>query len=635
LNWSSDDKKKRGIFIFFFNKEFLFMETCFVKNHPRCRPLTKRSGFDSACLWIVALVLFCLVLRPFSAEANFNEQVAISTKAISLANTVTADPPGLMSVHYNPAGLSLLDEGKVFSNGFTLAHIVRTGRFQEDPNFPGFMDTWGPGKPYNPDFPNDPDSDHGGPDPLRGTEGTTSGNILYVPFYGPISLPAIPAPNLGISHRSPGSRWTFAYANYAAYGGGIEHKDAGDPLRFGCKSLYLQHLIYAAPSVSYQISDTLSVGASIGMGQTSMGIAMDQRSPNELVALTRVIGDATRDLHIPVVSDMTFPAPWLGGGLGPYEHVASFRLDMRDDYSPSFNLGLLWQPHHRFSFGLVYQSETQSEMTGNYIFHYSEQFQRHIDWNGSTSYTMQGAGILGLPIKGLPFQAGTVTTTQRFPQRVQAGIMVKPFSRIKWLFDVNWTNWSVIKEDRLQFDQRIHLLQLVKLLGYTGGESTLLVERNLKDTWSFSTGLEFMVSEALSLRLGYEKRPTSLNYDLFDALYFLPENNFYGTGAELRLKNGLTIDLGMGILMADKIKVDNNRSTNMNSTDFTKIVYNPYAGLNYEQDTTIYLASFTITMPLELQMELLEQKKEMALKALSKLKKLWPFGSRKESTKAQ
>lgn len=564
--------------------------------------------------------------------ANFNEQVAISTKAMSLGNAVTADPPGHMSVHYNPAGLSLLDDGKVFSNGLSIAYINRVGRLEEDPNFKGFMDTWGPGTELD---PNDPLRDHGGPDPLAGTEGSTSGNILYVPFYGPVSLPVLPAPNLGLSYRKPGSRWTFAYANYAAYGGGIEHNNADDPLRFGCKSLYLQHMVYAAPSVSYQLNHALSVGASVGIGQTAMGIAMDQRSPNELVALTRVIGDATKDLEIPVVSEMTFPPPWLGGGLGPYEHVASFDLHMRDDYSPSLNLGLLWQPHKRFSFGFCYQSETESEMSGDYTFTYSEQFQRHVAWNGSTTYTLQGAGMLALPWTPVPYQAGTVTTTQRFPQRVQMGIMFRPVRRLKCLFDVNWVNWSVIKEDRLEFDQRLHLLQLVKLLGYTGGESTLVVEREMKDTWSWSAGLEFAATDWLLLRCGYEYRPTSLRYDYFDPLYFLPEAHFYGAGVGIRFDNGLELDLGVSALLAETVSIDNNESTNLNSTDFTKIVYNPFAGLNYEQDTSIYLASFTVTMPLDIQIELLDHQKEMFHKVTRKLKKLIPFIGKDEEEEAE
>jgi len=79
------------------------------------------------------------------AYAVFNEQIAVDARAISLANTCTADPPGLMSVHYNPAGLSLLNEGKTFGNGFGIPVIKRTGHFKTADNFEGFMNGyWGP-----------------------------------------------------------------------------------------------------------------------------------------------------------------------------------------------------------------------------------------------------------------------------------------------------------------------------------------------------------------------------------------------------------------------------------------------------------------------------------------------------------
>ncbi|MCF8028873.1 MAG: TonB-dependent receptor [Desulfobacteraceae bacterium] len=573
---------------------------------------------------LIILALLVVICRE-PAYAVFNEQIAVDARAISLANTVTADPPGLMSVHYNPAGLSLLGEGKVLGNGLVFPVIERTGRLTEDEDFEGFMGgTWGPDAPYNPE---DPKSAHGGPDPLAGTEGTNSDNRMYIPFYGPIDF--LVGANLGISSRKEDSKWTFAYANYAPYGGGMAHRDEGDPLRFGCKSLYLQHLIYAAPTAAYKVSRDLSVGVSFGLGQTAFGLELDQRTPNQLVALTRVIGDATKDLEIPVVSEQTLPPPFFGGGMGPYEYNTRLQMDMRDDFVPSFNLGLLWRPENWFSFGVTYQSEAKAELTGEYTWAYSEQFQRMVDWNGRTPMTMQTAGMLDLPINGVPYQTGTVTRTQKFPQRVQAGIMVKPFKPLKLLFDVHWADWSVIEEDRFVFDQDIQLFRFAKLMGYTGGNRALVVERNMKDTWSWSVGLEVQALDWLSLRAGYEKRPTSTRKTLFDALYFLPDMEFYGAGFGIHLPQDVNIDLGFGYLFNKSVKIENNESTNMNSTDFTKVVYNPYAGLDYEQETAIYMASFGITMPLEVQMELLHHQLEMGKHALHTIggliNKLNPF----------
>jgi len=562
------------------------------------------------------------VLIPHASNAAFNEQVATDAVALSLANTCTADPPGIMSIHYNPAGLSLLPEGKTFGNSLVFASIVRTGRFNADEDWPGMMSgQWGPDSskwPKDYSKETDPNSDHGGPDPLDGSEGTNSANQMYLPFIGPLQVPVMPSPNLGVASRKPDSRLTFAIANYVPYGAGFVHGDEDDPYRFSAKSVYTQHMVYAAPSASLRVSDTLSLGVSVGFAQRALGVEVDLRTPNELVALTRVLGDATKDLEIPVVSEQTLPPPWLGGGLGPYEHVLTLDMEARDDFVPSFNLGLLWRPKDWFSFGICYQSESVAELSGDYTWTYSDQFQRHVDWNGQTEMTLQGAGMLDIPFIPTETQKGTVTATQTFPMRVQTGIMVKPFSRLKLLADLHWANWSVVEEDRFTFDQRIQILRIAKLLGYAYGDNDFVVERNMRDTWHWSAAMEYQATDKLSFRLGYERRPSSLNYDQMDALYFLPDATLYGAGVGLKLPKGVKLNLTLGLLLADKLEVPNNSSTNLNSTDFTKIG-NHYAGLDYEQEAAIYMAGFSVEMPLEVQMEHLHHQMEMVKHLFGKL----------------
>ncbi|PIE74583.1 MAG: hypothetical protein CSA18_04340 [Deltaproteobacteria bacterium] len=561
------------------------------------------------------LVIILLFFIKENAFATFNENPAVDAKATGLANACTAAPPIHMSAHFNPAGLSKAGEETIFSNGFGIPVIERTGRFSENKNFKGFMNSqWGPNAEYN---PSDPDAAHGGPDPLRNTEGTNSDNRMYIPFLGPIDFLA--SVNLGISHRKPGSKWTFAYTNYAPYGGGMSHAAKGDPLRFGCKSLYLQHLLYAAPTISYKASDKLAVGLSIGIGQTAMGISLDQRTPNELVALTRVIGDATKDLEIPVISEQTLPPPWLGGGIGPYEHNTSMKMNLRDDYSPSFNLGILWEPSDWFGLGITYQSETKSQLTGHYKFEYSQQWMRQVEWNGKTEYTLTTAGMLDIPYIGVPYQEGTVTAIQTFPQRVDIGLKIKPLSFFQITTDLHWSNWASVKEDKFTFDQRIQLFRIAKLLGYTGGDNNLVVKRNMKDTWHWGVGLEIYPTDIITLRCGYEYRPASLPKDKFDALYFMPDMEFYGAGFSLNLPKNITIDFGLGYLFNDSYKIPSNSSTNFNSTDFTKIVYNPYTGLDYEQETRLYIALLGVTIPLSVQMEMLHHTSEKIKHFFSKI----------------
>jgi len=61
----------------------------------------------------------------------------------------------------------------------------------------------------------------------------------------------------------------------------------------------------------------------------------------------------------------------------------------------------------------------------------------------------------------------------------------------------------------------------------------------------------------------------------------------------------IDIDLSVGYLVNKSYKICNNTSSNFNSTVLGSGINNPYAGLNFEQETYAYLGSFKATMPLE------------------------------------
>jgi len=416
---------------------------------------------------------------------------------------------------------------------------------------------------------------------------------MYIPFYGTLNF--LLSPTLGFSHRKPGSKWTFAWGTYAPIAIGIVHGDYDDPARFGGKSVYQQHLIYAAPTVSYKVSSSLSLGVSVGLGQTAMGAEVDMRDPNDLVALTRVLGNATEGLEIPILSELTLPPPWFGGGVGPYDQVASMELSLRDDFSPSYNLGLLWQPKDWFSFGLCYHSAIKVDFRGDYRFDYTDVWQRMVHWFGTSPLLVNVAGMLDLPMHEVPSQSGRATSQMTFPQMLQFGIMVKPVKRLKFLCDLHWADWSVVDQDKIAFDQDIQLLRVVKLLGYTGGDNTLIIKRNFRDTWTWSVGMEYQLFDWLALRAGYEHRTSSVKDHYFDLLYSIPDLNYYGGGFGIKVNKNLQIDVGFAYLINKSYKVPDNGSVNLNSTDFTKPVYNPYAGLDVDVKTVSYIAAITIT----------------------------------------
>jgi long-subunit fatty acid transport protein len=520
--------------------------------------------------------------------AAFHEQLIVDARALSLANSVTADPENIMSIHFNPAGLASLNDGSCVSVGMGIIKLDVFSEFLTDPEYPPLFNT----------FENDP---------LSGKGGRNDGLSLYIPYIGSIDIPFYAGPvSVGVSHRKKESRWTFASGFYLPYAGGYYHDSEKNPTRFDAEKVYLERMIYSAPTCSYRINDDLSVGFGIGAGQNTMGISIQIREPNEMVALTKALGDSSQGADIPIFSNLILPAPWFGGGVSPFEPMARLDTSMKNNFAPTYNLGIQWTPKDYFSFGAVYQSGSNSQLTGKYAFQYSEDWQSMISWFSQGAYLPTFAKMLDLPMVPKSIQSGNVVMEADFPRRIQTGIMVRPFRRFKLFCDAKWSQWSVVKENRMIFDQDIQLLSFMKLMGYLEGSRQMVITRYLKDTLHFGFGAELAASENLFLRAGYEFRPTSMRRNRFDLMYFMPDMNVYSIGLGYHFKNGAMLDLGASYQVNSEYTVPNSLSGNLNGTDFTKPVYTPYAGLDYRQETSIYLCALNITMPMNAMQDIVQ-----------------------------
>jgi len=534
-----------------------------------------KFGTLSSIVWVV----LTLILTNSSAiHAAANEQLVIDAKAMALANAVSADPPDIMSIHYNPAGLSNQPDGRYFTLGFTTAIMQQTSKFKDDPEH-SFM---------APALQNDP---------LDGSIGTSDSASMYLPIYGdPVDF--LISPSYGVSYRKPGSKYTFGFGGYMPYWWGLSN-GSNDPARFGAKSVYRQHYVYFSPAFSYQMTPTFSFGLSVGFGQTAEGAKMNIRVLNDILSIFSTIGEATIGFpNIPIISDLTFPFPWFGGGLGDeHQGIASLKYDMTDNYSPNFNLGMLWEPKPWFSFGLCYRSEIKTKSSGEYDIEYSEGMQAMSKWFGSSPLLQIIAAVFSVPTTGLDKQSGTVTKDVDLPQMIQGGIKVKPLRWIGLMFDLQWTEWSSIDKDRLVFDQNLLLLSSLRVLGYTGPLNEFVVEQNYKDTLNWSVGVEIDPFHWLTLRCGYEMRESCIDGDYFDLRYAVPDLDNYCAGFGIHFENGMNVDFGFSYLVDKGYEIKDDRSPNFNGAEFIDTFYNPYAGLDYEQDTEAYIMSIKFSGP--------------------------------------
>jgi long-subunit fatty acid transport protein len=549
--------------------------------------------------FLISGLLVFTILAQISFATSI-EQMIVHTKAISLANSVTAYPPGLMSIHYNPAGLSQVREGIVFSQGFSLVHHKTSHNFTPDPDFSLQGDL----------FP-------ATTDPVANTESDSEDHRLYIPFYGKGDFPVLMMPlPFGISSRQFGSRWTFAYAVYSPYVWGEETEDNGSA-RYQKKAAYLQHFIYAAPAVSYQVSDQFSVGLALGLGQSAMGLVTDLRMPNELTAALKAY-----DINIPNID--------YESKVGPFDHFAELDMEVRSekDMAPSFNIGLLWEPLSWLAIGCVYQSQVRSDLEGRFHINYTDNFQdtmdnigkihkviqEVIDLDGNLDKNVKDKTDLAIKLAALSknSESGTVILNDfTFPERVQIGLKLRPFKKLRLMCDFHWTNWISTKSYKFQFEptdqSTLSVLQLANILGYQpdpNNPNTLIYQKEMNPTWHISFGMEYQLKECLALRMGYENRKSNTDDAYFDLLT-MPDIDFYGAGLGWKLKQGVEFDLGFGYMVNSGSTIDNGISQNLNQ--FQSPIYSPYAGQNCKTTFESYFLSVNLTMPFETMYQKLDQ----------------------------
>ena len=269
------------------------------------------------------------------------------------AFSATADNPS--AIYYNPAGITDLYSPALNSPAFT----------------PGYG-----GKNAI------PFTDTAAPEPGSGLRVRTG---LYAITLGNEVRLANGAPGFDISHRwqtapsfyatwkKGGSPLTFGLGVYAPYGFGIWYPE-NSPIRLLSIS---GNISYATinPVVAYKVTDTLSVaaGPTFNYGRTGLkqGVSV-------------------------------FGAP------GAFEFEG-------DGWSVGWNAGLMWRPHPKHSFGIMYRSQTDIEFGGH----------------AHTS-------VPGLLVDNREKASAGI----KFPQNVVVGYSFRPTP--KWNLEVNvdWTDWD-------------------------------------------------------------------------------------------------------------------------------------------------------------------------------------------------
>jgi len=187
-----------------------------------------------------------------------------------------------------------------------------------------------------------------------------------------------------------------------------------------------------------------------------------------------------------------------------------------DDWGWGMTAGLLYEPVKGTRVGLGYRSAVKHQITGD------------------ISFSGLPASLAGL----LPKQGGSAKLVT--PDSASLGLYHEVNSKWSVMGDVQWTNWS-----------RFHELRVV----VDNAQLTQLTEEKWRDTWFFSLGTAYKVTDDFTLRGGvaFDKAAVDVAYRTSR----IPEQNRYwlSVGAGYRVTENIQLDAAYTHLFVPKTSV--------------------------------------------------------------------------------
>lgn len=539
-----------------------------------------------------------LILMSGSSNvfAQLGLNLSVDIRSLTMGNAVTADPPGISAIHFNPAALTKLD-------GLHTDVQVIMADFNIGKEFsaPAGYNVFG--------YSDDPLICNDAPDNPSGLctdyKGSVRGDVeyasLYLPFIKkvvdfPKNVPVI-APSGGVSYNPPGSKLTYATGIYAPMVAGFGSDD-GNPGNYMGQQVALERITYLSPSVGYKVSDELSVGASVGMSYQAIALKTNLRFPNEMVGMLRMMDDAICGPfrgNPNVVTDLIlFGMCNANEGMNPFGDFGKMQVSMEQSLSPSFNLGVLWEPNEDFGWGLVYQSPAKMNLKGKYLIENANAPRELINGLNSSATGQILAAILGFPNYMPAMESGLMSMKLEYPMHIQTGIKYKIHPKWQINLDVGWTDFSAWEDFKFEFDRQISALQIAKILSSGITDDSLALPLGFDSPWNFGIGVEYSATDRLKLRAGYEPRTSSIPDNKRNPLIPINNAQLFGLGLGYQVDENSSVDLSLGYLRS-RDNIPANSSNMSNSTGVDNILLNPYAGLNIKTDTRVTILGLNYT----------------------------------------
>lgn len=520
--------------------------------------------------------------------AHLGLNLSVDIRSLTMGNAVTADPPGISAIHFNPAGLTKLKGLQTDVQG-----LIANFDIKREFSAPAGYNVFG--------YSDDPLVCNDAPDNPSNLctdyKGTVSGDVEYASLYIPILKKVVDlgpgwpvmAPTGGISYNPPGSKLTYATAAYAPMVAGFGSED-GNPGNFMGQQVAIERITYLSPSIAYEVSDTLSIGGSVGMSYNAIALKTDLRFPNEMIGVLRMIDETVcapfRESSNVITDLLLFGICNANEGMNPFGKFGQLEIAMEQSLSPSYNLGLMWEPNDDFGFGMVYQSSAKMRMKGKYFIDNANAPRELIKGLNSSATGQILAAILDFPNNIPATESGLMSMDLEYPAHFQTGIKYKILPDLQVNIDVGWTDFSAWDKFRFEFDRQISALRIAKLLSNDVTNSSLSLPLGFQSPWSWGIGFEYSATERLKLRMGYEPRASAIPDDKRNTMVPINNAQLFGLGLGYRFDEDTDIDLSVAFLRS-RDDIPANTSSLSNETGVDNLLLNPYAGLNVSTNTKV------------------------------------------------
>lgn len=252
-----------------------------------------------------------------------------------------------------------------------------------------------------------------------------------------------PLPSVAYVRADQESPWTWGIAFVAQGGMGARYKNFNS--FFGTQDEIFSEVRFMTviPTVAYEINEDLALGASLNVGYSDVAFRF-------------------------------FPETSFFNTAEPANSFFGIRMEPAGGLQYNLRTGLWWRPHPKFSLGLVYQTETESDFSG-----------------GNTTVDFTGHPLLGQKVR---YQADVEGFT--FPAQAGIGFSVRATPRWILALDIKRNFW----------DNAIDTI-LVQATDpdLVGAPPEVVVPFvfNWKDQWVFALGGDYRVNDRLTLRGGY------------------------------------------------------------------------------------------------------------------------------------